>query len=166
MGCRREPARINEVRIMRNCCHSCRERNPQRRGVALVEAALVLNIFLLFVFALFEYGRFVMQMQLLFNAAREGARYATVSSDTATTGQIQNYVTSFLAGQVPGNLVINVYQADPNSGANIGPWNTASVGNSIAVEITGNYQPMLPINSILPKPVPLSAKCTTYCEAK
>jgi Flp pilus assembly protein TadG len=138
--------------------------NP-RRGVTLVETAVVLNLFLLLMFGIMEYGRFVLQGQVLINAAREGARYAAVNTTTATTTQVQNYVTSYLAGQIPSNLVIQVYQADPNSGANIGSWNNANTGSLIAVQITGTYQPMLPITSILPGPVPLSATCVTYCEA-
>jgi Flp pilus assembly protein TadG len=138
--------------------------NP-RRGVTLVESAVVLNLFLLLMFGVMEYGRFVLQGQVLINAAREGARYAAVNTTTATTAQVQSYVTGYLAGQIPSNLVIQVYQADPNSGANIGSWTNANTGSLIAVQITGNYQPMLPITSILPGPVPLSATCVTYCEA-
>jgi Flp pilus assembly protein TadG len=139
--------------------------DPPRRGVTLVESAFVLNIFLLIMFGIFEYGRYIMQGQLLINAAREGARYATVNANTVSTAQIQAYVNSYLVGQLPSNLVINVYEADPTSGANIGSWNNTRAGNSIAVEITGTYQPMLPITSILPGPVPVSAKCVTFSEA-
>jgi len=146
-------------------------RHPQqkpvasRSGVTLVETAVVLNLFLLLMFGVMEYGRFVMQGQLLINAAREGARYASVNTSTVTTAQIQSYVTSYLAGQLPSALVINVYQADPTTGANVGAWTNTSTGNPIAVEITGTYQPMLPITSILPGPVPVSAKCVTFSEA-
>lgn len=136
-----------------------------RRGVTLVESAIVLNLFLLLMFAIFEYGRFVMQGQLVVNAAREGARYATVNANSVTTAQVQNYVTTYLAGQIPANLTISVYQADSNTGANIGNWTNARAGNSIAVEISGTYHPMLPITSILPGPVPLYAKCLTFSEA-
>ena len=45
-----------------------------RRGAHLVEAALVMNIFLLFIFAIMELGHFVMVKQLMDNAARDGAR--------------------------------------------------------------------------------------------
>jgi Flp pilus assembly protein TadG len=136
-----------------------------RRGVTIVESAVVLNLFLLLMFGIFEYGRYVMQGQLFINAAREGARYATVNANTASTTQVQNYVKNYLVGQFPTDLVIKVYQADPVSGANLGAWNNTSTGNSIAVEITGTYKPMLPIKKIFPKPVPLYAKCITYSEA-
>ncbi len=145
--------------------HLLRKPGNPRRGVTLVESAVVLNLFLLLMFGVMEYGRFVLQGQVLINAAREGARYAAVNTTTATTAQVQSYVTGYLAGQIPSNLVIQVYQADPNSGANIGSWTNANTGSLIAVQITGNYQPMLPITSILPGPVPLSATCVTYCEA-
>jgi Flp pilus assembly protein TadG len=131
------------------CC--LRTSANRRRGVTLVETAIVLNLFLLMMFAIMEYGRFVMQGQLLINAAREGARYATVNTSTVTTAQVKSYVTSYLAGQLPASLTINVYQADPTTGANVGSWTNASAGTPIAVEITGTYRPMLPITSILPR---------------
>ena len=139
--------------------------DQRRRGVTLVESAIVLNLFVLLMFGIFEYGRFIMQGQLLINAAREGARYATVNVNTVTTAQVQSYVQSYLVGQVPSNMVINVYAADTVTGANVGAWTNTTVGSSVAVEITGTYQPMLPISSILPGPVPVSAKCITYSEA-
>ena len=142
-----------------------RSATRHRRGVTLVESAIVLNLFLLLMFGIFEYGRYIMQGQLLINAAREGARYATVNANSVTTAQVQSYVQSYLVGQIPGNLAISVYAADPVSGVNTGAWNNTTVGNAIAVEITGTYQPMLPITSILPGPVPVSAKCITYSEA-
>lgn len=50
----------------------------RRRGQALVEFALVAPIFILTLLALIEFGRAVYSVQMLHNAAREGARYAIV----------------------------------------------------------------------------------------
>jgi hypothetical protein len=50
-------------------------------GQALVEFALVVPVFLLCVLAIFEVGRAVYYVQILGNAAREGARYAIVHGD-------------------------------------------------------------------------------------
>ena len=50
----------------------------RRSGQALVEFALVLPIFLLLLFGTIDFGRYVYYVQILNNAAREGARYAIV----------------------------------------------------------------------------------------
>lgn len=58
--------------------HTGRRPAAARRGATLVEAAFVLPIFLLFVFGVFEYGRYLLVLQVSTNAAREGARWAAV----------------------------------------------------------------------------------------
>ncbi|MHB8892689.1 MAG: TadE/TadG family type IV pilus assembly protein [Candidatus Limnocylindrales bacterium] len=52
-------------------------RHPSR-GQALVEFAIVAPLFFLLLFTLIEFGRAVYYIQILNNAAREGARYAIV----------------------------------------------------------------------------------------
>lgn len=52
---------------------------PRRRGVTIVESALVLSIFLMLLFGIFEYCRFLMVLHVTHNAARDGARYAAVN---------------------------------------------------------------------------------------
>jgi Flp pilus assembly protein TadG len=44
----------------------------------LVEFAFVAPIFFLLIFAMIDFGRYVYYVQVLNNAAREGARYAIV----------------------------------------------------------------------------------------
>src|SRR5690606_6185669 len=60
-----------------------RERkSSKRKGTAIVEAALVLPIFFLFLMALFEFGRFFMVTNLLKSAAREAARRGVAREST------------------------------------------------------------------------------------
>ena len=92
----------------------------RRRGAVTLETALVLNVCLIFVLGLFDFSRVIMIRQVVTNAAREGCRYAVVSTSTATTSQIQSCVTNYLCGQQINNLVINVYEADPTTGNNLG----------------------------------------------
>jgi Flp pilus assembly protein TadG len=56
------------------------------RGQSLVEFALVLPVFMLMLFAVIDMGRVIWTMDSLANAAREGARYASVhgSADVTT----------------------------------------------------------------------------------
>ena len=60
----------------------------------------MLPIVFMFIFGLFDFCRLLMIRQVVANAAREGARYATVSNGSATTSAVQSVVTNFLAGQV------------------------------------------------------------------
>jgi hypothetical protein len=55
------------------------------RGQALVEFALIIPLFLVLLFAIFDFGRVVWANDALANAAREAARYAIVHGGSATT---------------------------------------------------------------------------------
>jgi Flp pilus assembly protein TadG len=146
-----------------------RIREHVRRGAAVVETALVLNVFLLGLLGIFEYGRIVMIRQLMDNAAREGARLAvvgTASDPEVTTTQIQNTVLSYLAGQTLSGVTVSVYQANPTTWANIGAWNQTPYGGAIAVEIDATYIPIIPTTfGILPNPMPLKAVSMMLSEA-
>src|SRR5262249_47275373 len=61
-----------------------------RPAATLVETSVVISIALLFMFGIFEYGRFVMTKHLMENAAREGARWATVHTYDGTTAGVQD----------------------------------------------------------------------------
>jgi Flp pilus assembly protein TadG len=128
-----------------------RQRAARRRGIVwTVEAAVVLPLLLLFLFAVFEFARFLFVNQLINNAAREGARYAVVNVTTATTTQVQNYVNNYLAGQgvqlknfTPANN-IKVFQADPVTGKDTGnSWQNTPACQSIGVTVTGTYTPVI-----------------------
>jgi hypothetical protein len=137
----------------------------QRRGGVLVEAALVLPICFTIFLGLIEYGRLAMVRQLVDNAAREGARLAVVSTNSLTTQDIQNCVTSRMAGQTLQGISIQVYKADPATGNNIGQWTDAGMGDCIAVQISGHFTPIVPGISLLPNPLPMTAKAMMYSEA-
>jgi Flp pilus assembly protein TadG len=141
-------------------------RRPRgRRGVTLVETGIVIGVCLIFMLAIFEYGRFVMVKQLVENAAREGTRQAIVNPGSGTTAAIQATVTNYLAGQPLQGLSIQVYKADPATGANLGDWRTAKFGEGIAVQVSGGYTPMLPTFGFLPATVNLRATSLMRSEA-
>jgi Flp pilus assembly protein TadG len=143
---------------------SLARRRGRRWGATVVETALVLNVCLMFLLALFDFGRVVMFQQLVINAAREGCRYAIVNTETATTTQVQTCVTSYLCGQQIKNLVITVYEADPTTGANLGTWTNASLANSIGVKVTGSINTITPTFSLLPSSLSLQATCIMASE--
>jgi Flp pilus assembly protein TadG len=135
-----------------------------RRGAHAVEAALVMNVFLLFIFAIMEFGHFVMTKQLMDIAAHDGARLAATGVNTLSTAQIQAQVTTELVNQGPANMSIQVFQANPTTGANVGPWTSASLGKPIAVQITGQYKPMVALAHLLPLPINISSTAIVYSE--
>jgi Flp pilus assembly protein TadG len=168
-----------------------RYQERKRRGTYAVEFALVFPVLILFMFAVFEFGRFLMARQTLDNAAREGARLAACKSgfkydpvsqtyiaQSLTTADVQNTVINYLAGQAFQNSSsqplsapdINVYRADPTTGlamtdAKGSNWLNASFGETIAVQVTCQYQPILPGWGYLTSPDPVSFICMMRSEA-
>jgi hypothetical protein len=76
----------------------------RRRGTTTVELAVVLPIFLLILFSLFEFGHAFMTMELLKAAARTAAR--TGVTDGKTSADVQDAVHSMLAGGIDPNKVV------------------------------------------------------------
>ena len=141
-----------------------RKSRRRRRGAAIVESAIVLPLCLVFILNIFDFGRLIMMRHLLNNAARSAARLAVANTATLATANIQNQVTSCLSGFSLNSMTIQVYQVDPTSGANLGAWNNTPLGSSIAVEIDGNFQPVIPIVSFIPNPTAITVKATMLCE--
>jgi Flp pilus assembly protein TadG len=73
-----------------------------QKGVAMVETAIILSLFLMLIFGVFEAGRFMNTQQVLTNAAREGARLAiaplsgtnTLASDSEITARVNDFLAS------------------------------------------------------------------------
>src|SRR5271167_945944 len=75
-------------------------RVQHRGGATLVEFAFVLIPLTFFIFGVFEYGRLLMDWNLLNNAAREGCRYALANNTSTTIStSVQTIVTNYMAGQ-------------------------------------------------------------------
>jgi len=124
----------------------------RRRGAALVEAALVLPIVLLFLVGILEYSRYIMTLQVLTNAAREGAHYALSHSEPVTlqgvtygnqTSDVLAIVNQRSGGTKLTSQTVTVFKSD-SLGNNKGAWSDAAAGESICVRISGTYQFILP----------------------
>jgi hypothetical protein len=102
---------------------------------------------------------------LLVNATRTAARQAAVGTTTLTTSDIQNIVSTGMGKLALSAMNVQVYQADPTTGANIGPYTKAENGQCIAVQVTGNFIPNVPSFSLLRNSVPMSSKALVDCEA-
>jgi len=70
--------------------------------MAVVESALVLSVFLMLLFGMFEYCRFLLVLHTTNNASRDGARYACVNLDKPSTFPTANYTDG--SGQVYVNV--------------------------------------------------------------
>jgi TadE-like protein len=95
------------------------------RGQALVEFAFVLVPFLLLLYGIIEFGRYVYTVQVLNNAAREGARYAIVHGSTSLCP----------SGPMPGGAI---NPCDPNGDNVI----TAVEQQAVAVIAPITFPPM------------------------
>jgi len=137
----------------------------------MVEFALVAPIFFLLLFGLIDFGRYVYYVQILNNAAREGARYAIVhgSQSLNPSGPPAPGTTS---NDIPGTNVVDVAKQyaigviGNSSVLSIVPtwWDTvtppdpaASTGNGtnsrenvIQVIVTYQYRSVIPLVPIPP----------------
>ena len=150
-----------------------------RRGVATVEAAVVLPLLLFVLIAIFEYGRYLVLRQVVSNAVREGARYAVVRSVDSTTFETQvrdavdnrlGRLGSWIDNYSP-SANISVYKSSPLTGANLGSWKDAGFGEAITVEFSGTYRstvtklPLPGFGAGLPGVMQLRARCLMFSEA-
>jgi len=97
----------------------CLRRRPldQRRGVTIVEFAIVAPLFFLVVLGIFEFGRAMMVHGLLVGAAQQGARVGAMHTAQATdvSAAVNSYLTS--AGISGATTVVT---PDPPANANPG----------------------------------------------
>lgn len=132
----------------------------RRSGAAVVEMAFVLPVLVMFIFGIFEYGRFVFTYTTATNAARDGARYAVVHTQDKVKADVVTVVTNKM-GRLDKQIVgyaVDVFYADPGaSGLGATPpvlqknpsfsgaedWKNAPFPDKIAVQITGDYYPTM-----------------------
>jgi Flp pilus assembly protein TadG len=143
-----------------------KKRGIGRRGAAVLEVAITLNVLLILVAGIFEHGRIIMVRQLMQNAAREGARQAIVNSTTMNTTAIQALVTQKLVNSPLTSPTINGTQTDASGTDIAAPWTSSTFGNGIAVQVSGNYQRLSALSGLIlvPSPMPLRARSIAYCE--
>ena len=160
-----------------------RRRSP---GQSLVEFALVLPIFLLLLFGLIDGARLVFQHTVLSQAAREGARVASVEAGWIGTsgsgcgtsgGPVCPATVTAMRSHVlaAANRNIQPFAAltsadlqtrcDPSGGAPTGNWTASTctsngTGNVASVRVTATFNAITPIVSRLIGSVPMSASAS------
>jgi len=90
-----------------------------RRGVAAVEMALVLPVFIAVVLGIIEFGRAMWVSNLVTNSAREGGRMAVLdgSSNAQVKQAISDFLTSTLgvsSGDITTTITITPYTGNAN----------------------------------------------------
>jgi Flp pilus assembly protein TadG len=133
---------------------SSRKASRRSRGQALVEFAFVAPMFFLLVFAIIDFGRYVYYVQILNNAAREGARYAIVHGnnsftptgpnpdDPTITAVVRNYAVGVI-GAGPVFTVNSAWGSPPGAPSN-------HRGQQVHVSVTYQFHSLIPIVPIPP----------------
>jgi len=129
-------------------------RRAGSRAQALVEFALVAPLFFLLIFAVIDFGRYVYYVQILNNAAREGARYAIVhgsnslnptgpTSSDPSGNAVKSVVRSYAVGVIGDSTVLVV---NPS-------WNPTSLntrGTRVTVQVTYPFHSVIPVVPLPP----------------
>jgi Flp pilus assembly protein TadG len=147
-----------------------------RRGVTVVETAVVLSVAVTLTLAICDYARYFMLSQLVNNAAREGARQAVANTNTQNTAMIQNTVVQYLANQhftdSSGHAFsasdVVVIQVNPATGAPTSPdsnWYDAPLGSGIMVQVNAKFACLFPTLGFLPGTVSLRGTAVMLSEA-
>jgi Flp pilus assembly protein TadG len=151
-----------------------RRQTRQRPATTLVEMAFVALVCFFFLFAIFEYGRYVFVRQIMENAARSGARVAVVEptsyvSDDTANDDVGNAITTALAGGTQiQNMTWTAFQAD-SSGNNTGDWTAAQFGKNIVVQIDADMTLLFPLLNFIqpssPNTIHITVKVMMRSEA-
>jgi TadE-like protein len=94
--------------------HRFQFRHPHsERGASVVEAALVLPLFVLLIFSIIEAGSFFLNISAVRTASREAAREASAAASSATADQTTLISAMRSLGQLSGSLDgIIIFKAD------------------------------------------------------
>lgn len=108
----------------------CCKKRKHHKGQALVEIALVLPIILLLIFGIIEFGRIFNAYIIVYNASREGARYAAIGKKGS---DVQTEVTERTASLVGGVTV------------KVNPQDTRTQGTEVQVTVKYDLSLITPI---------------------
>lgn len=133
----------------------------------MAEFALVAPIFFLLLFGIIDFGRYVYYVQILNNAAREGARYAIVHGynslartgppDDPTGAAVVSVVKQYAIGVIGNSTVLNVTptwwdpttEPDPAAPVNGGDGDNTRE-SVVQVVVTYQFQSVIPLVPIPP----------------
>jgi Flp pilus assembly protein TadG len=132
------------------------------RGQALVEFSIAAPIFFLVLFGIIDIGRYVYYVQVLNNAAREGARFAIVNGTNSLTptGPPEDPAGAAVVGVVRTYAIGVIGRADASVLAITATWDPANNhrGSKVTVEVNYAFHSLIPI---IPLPaIPVKGEST------
>jgi Flp pilus assembly protein TadG len=142
-------------------------RGNGRSGAMALETALVMIPTVMFLFGVFEYGRLLMDWNVLNNAAREGCRFAlTNNTDTTLATDVQNLVTSKMGQEISSFssftvTVSGVHGGVTYTGNNV---NNLTAGDFITVTVSGKYKFMNIFPFVSMPNLTINSAVTMVCE--
>ncbi len=128
------------------------KRNSNERGAALVEFALSLPLLLVVIAGIVDFGFVFQRYEVITNAAREGARFASLpqftGNDTAIQNRVRDYVRNGLS--ITDNAALNAV-LPPGTGVTVtqdtiqvtGPGGGTYPVNTSTVTVTYNHSFLL-----------------------
>ena len=128
---------------------------------------------LLFMFGVYEYGRFIMVLQVMENATREGARMGVAHTNDKVTSDIVARITDKLAGvdyqltnlQITvGGQILRPSKPGDVAGTALTDWTQASSTDGIAIVVTADYAPILPTFLRMNSVISMRAQSIMYSE--
>lgn len=116
---------------------SATQRLRSERGAELIEFALVFPLLLLVLLAIVDFGLVFQRMEVVTNAAREGARIAVLPgySTADVTARVENYIETGGIPTAAGNPQVAV--SDVTIPTSLG--GPSMTGKRVAVTYTHNY---------------------------
>lgn len=140
-------------------------RGRKRSGAQTVETAVVMLWAVMFITGVFEYGRLLMDWNVLNNAAREGCRYA-LANNTSTTisSDVTTLVTSYMGGENASFTGFSVTVSGTHGGVSTAVNNLAA-GDMITVAVSGTYKFMNVVPWVtMPTSYTMTCSVTMGCE--
>ena len=139
-------------------------RDRRQGGQTLVEFALILIPFLLITMGIFDFGRAILDYNMISNAAREGARVGIIS--TRTNAQICEAVITHVSlpgvsgtGCTSGGLTTTIVSRGSP------PTLVANSGSPVVVRVQYVFTPITPlIGDIIGTSLTLTAQSSMYVE--
>jgi Flp pilus assembly protein TadG len=142
-------------------------RSGRSRGQAMAEFALVAPIFFFLLFGIIDFGRYVYYVQILNNAAREGARYAIVHgynslnrtgppddpNGAAVVAIVRQYATGVIGDSTQLDITPTWWakSTDPQPNAVVGSGDGSNTREDVVqVIVTYQFQSVIPIVPIPP----------------
>lgn len=128
-------------------------RRGRPRGQALVEFALVIPIFVLLIFGLVDLGRAVFVNNSVAEAARDGARHASVQArayDSASRDAVEDWVLDRLEGVPNPSVTVECTPVTPALGC--------TVNDIVVVTVHSDMEWVTPIIGNLMGPLSLEGR--------